>query len=56
MSGPTFDALCAKYGQWDYCVWAYSKIGDLGWHRYRCYSDGAWMEGHWVEPVIYWGA
>lgn len=47
-----FDALMSMYGLFDYVVC--TKYGTA--LRYRCYHDGAWLEGHDVEPVIYWGA
>lgn len=49
---PGFDDLMAKYGVVDCVVW----LGERGWHRYREYYDGGWLEGYRSEPVEYWGA
>ena len=53
-----FEMAFAKYGQWDYCAYAYdSKDPTIrGWCRFRCYHDGAWLEGYDLEELIYWGA
>lgn len=54
----SFDALFEAYPCFDYVIWSYfrSENHSLGWYRYRCYHDGAWLEGYDVQPVIYWGA
>lgn len=52
-----FDLFFAKFGIWDYCIWAMLLDNkEWGWYRFRCYHDGAWLEGYDLEPVIYWGA
>jgi hypothetical protein len=48
-----FDALMSRFGVWDCTEWS-----DLAgfWFRNRIYFDGAWLEGHRAEPIIFWGA
>ena len=48
----TFNLFFDKFGRFDYVV--YTK--KFGYLRYRCYHDGAWLEGYDMEEVIYWGA
>lgn len=58
MRNDFFEMAFAKYGQWDYCVYAYEPKDPTirGWCRFRCYHDGAWLEGYDLEEIIYWGA
>ena len=51
-----FEALMAKFGQYDYCVWRMEIGGGTGLFRFRCYHDGGWLEGYATDYVIYWGA
>ena len=51
------EAMFDKYGIWDYVEYfcLYKDEGG-GYYRFRCYHDGAWLEGYDFEPVVYWGA
>lgn len=53
MSDETFDRLFQRFGVWDCVEWS-EAVGH--WFRSRVYFDGAWLEGHKVEPLDWWGA
>jgi hypothetical protein len=48
----TFNALMRRYGVIDLVF----IDREFGLTRYREYSDGGWLQGYRVEPVLYWGA
>lgn len=48
-----FDAMMERFGIWDCAEW--SDIAGH-WFRHRVYFDGAWIEGHQVDPLDYFGA
>lgn len=55
-----FNLMMKKYGMWDYTKFMYGKKGlkdeDTGYYRWAAYHDGGWLEGYYLQPVIYWGA
>ncbi len=53
-----FDLFFAKFGRFDYVKYMYGRDDDsyTGYYRFRCYHDGAWLEGYDLEEVSYWGA
>ena len=48
-----FDKLMDRFGIWDATAW--SEV-TRAWFRERAYSDGAWLNGHRIEPISFWGA
>lgn len=53
-----FNLLMEKYGIFDYTKYLYDRSdgSDTGYYRWAGYHDGAWLEGYYLQPVIYWGA